>query len=485
MIYDVKGEEGVRAASSLGPRLTTPEEVLREYERLASERAREAVNKLVASKGQIVVGLNAEPWLRPRDSKYAGFKNLDNNTWSPIIRSLPSLRGRAWPEVQQVVISHAFTTPLGERTKLSLRGVGTVRNGVGNGTIAVTLQRPIRGYTNGEITAIFGGRETMVTGKITGRIGDDIVAHLICNGTTLSRPPQTTVFLGRRLFSNVTGFATYTTGDDWNIGPWGDSSQPSSAFSIGMGSDGPTSWELSLQAGIQDSRVEANWGTSFKDGIPFLFGFGKTIKFGFSVAASAIRGVSYSFNADGKMDKDTKIGMAVEASGNGVSLLLRWNWMNQRVSFPIRLLSDFEIPVVLGAAVLPLALAFIGDTFILKPRRNKAKEDRKAAYKLSKADHLSTRKQTALEAQELMKPTAARKAEAETKEGGLVIVSAVYGKVGLSKIQGMPARGEENVDVQVVLQAAVVDGKLQIAGGHSKVRQNSNFDLPGLVVRSY
>ena len=97
---------------------------------------------------------------------------------------------------------------------------------------------------------------------------------------------------------------------------------------------------------------------------------------------------------------------------------------------------------------------------------------------------LAQRKKEALDAMELMTETLSRKLEQETSRNGLVIVSALYGK--LPKIERDSLQDRINkmfsselsmdsetdsipyIDVTIVVQSMVVQSQLHIAGGHTK-----------------
>jgi DnaJ family protein C protein 11 len=94
----------------------------------------------------------------------------------------------------------------------------------------------------------------------------------------------------------------------------------------------------------------------------------------------------------------------------------------------------------------------------------------------SNQEILSQNKKEALEAQELMKETLERKIEAERE--GLIIVSALYGKLPRVSATSPQVLDEQvpYAEVSIVLQTMVADSKLNIAAGHSKSSLVGFFD---------
>lgn len=426
-IYDARGDRGLADASALGPRLTTAEEIIKELEKLEGQRAKEAVNKLVAAKGQLVLGIDATRLLHPRLPP--------NYTYSTLLKRLPSLT----PSLQHATVTHAFSAPLTDSLKLSFRGSATARNGLGGTTLATTLHAPLPYNTQSEWTVVVNPvGEHSVSLKTATRLEDvAIQAQLASQGFNF---PSFSMTAARTLWAGLNGFASYAH-------PSFFSDSEDSSFTLGLASD---NWESQLTASPADSRLESTY--SFPLRVPFTTS--RSIRILLSASYSLARGLSYNLGLTRPFGA-AKLNVTFESSGAGVSMLFRWNWMGQRLAIPVMLAHGFEPETSFWGFASCVAVLWGLDEFYLIPKRKKARIEARKAAREAKAELLESKKKDAEQAQSLLRPLAERKADAEGRKGGLVVLSADYA----------------GFDVTVPLQAAVEGGQLRL-GAVSKVRSS-------------
>ncbi|KAI9031463.1 hypothetical protein DFJ74DRAFT_702469 [Hyaloraphidium curvatum] len=465
-LYDAKGEEGLKMGLAVGSKLTMPDEIFMEYQRLLASKARDAVTELVEARGTIVISLDAEDLVRTDGPPLFAFQGLHEvepkDRWLPFIAGyfarLPSLRVRL-PELRKLSVTHSFSLPTAFGS-LHLRGSGSSRNGIGSANVVASFERPIVGYTMGTAMFSLGGHPSL-TAKVTHRIDSKaMVVTAVAHATTVSQPPILTFSLARDLVPSLRGYAAFSTGL-FSLGPWG-TPQPvgSSSFTVGLARSGQLHSSFELTAGIRDSRAELGVGTRVGDAGCLGTGILARGAVQLSASLSASSGLAVAFEAELGRGAGWKAGMAVELSGSGVALLLRHTWLGQKISVPVRLGGGWDPGLAVHAAAVPILLWWAAETWIVGPRRRRAKAEERAKRGAARAERARAGKERAEEAQRFLKPVAAKRADAEARVHGLIIVKAVYGDLA--------DKGQGVVDVAVPLQAAVLDSQLRIAGGHSK-----------------
>lgn len=157
---------------------------------------------------------------------------------------------------------------------------------------------------------------------------------------------------------------------------------------------------------------------------------------------------------------------------------------------PILLSHEFRSDLVLLTTVLPAISMTAVHYLYLQPRKRRKIRDRLATLRQDNAEFIAQRRQAALEARTLLGEQVRKKASAEARKHGLVIVQAYYGKLdsfpnppadadGALPSETLPSSAEDESvledaqapwwDVQIPLQALVNQSQLIIPGGRAKV----------------
>jgi DnaJ family protein C protein 11 len=208
-------------------------------------------------------------------------------------------------------------------------------------------------------------------------------------------------------------------------------------------------------------------------------------------------GITFSLGGDKRIGKTTRVGMSVDCTyQTGVSLKLKCNRLGQKLTIPILLSEEADFQMALYTFVIPVTGYFVLDRLFIKAWRERKRKERIEKIRLENAEILEKRRKEAEQAIMLLSDSIIRKLEAEESRDGLVIISALYGKLPPSdldsvrvlspqgiqelansikaqfkflKQQDLPvAHREEFIDVTIPVQALVSNGQLHISGGHSK-----------------
>lgn len=214
-------------------------------------------------------------------------------------------------------------------------------------------------------------------------------------------------------------------------------------------------------------------------------------------------GLSVALSGDKKIGKTLRVGLGVEcARDSGVSLrfkylyLTRISRLGQKLSIPILLSQDVDFKLAFLTFVVPVTGYIVIDKLLISSWRERRKLERIRQIRKDNAEILEQRRKEAENAVMLLSDTISRKLEAEESREGLVIISAVYGKLPPSSLEfvrvlspqgikelaasiksqfqflkdaSLPvSHQEEYIDVTIPVQALVTNGQLHISGGHSK-----------------
>ncbi|RUP47336.1 hypothetical protein BC936DRAFT_145844 [Jimgerdemannia flammicorona] len=506
-IYDMYGEEGLQTSWEVGPRLKTPEEVKigsagfvlmtngmrAEFEQQARLKKEQELENLVQSKVLLTSACllefssacMADALVTPALSCFKGefHVNVDaSQVFDPYEVPTDVFSSLARTEVQQLYMKHSFQTQFAPQTIGTVAGSMLARNGIGGGNLVGTVRHTFSPNLWAEVgTCLMAPRILHL--KAFYQIDGDTFVNVTTQSTTFYAPPPTTLTVGRRLASNISGYLTYRTGE-WGLGWWGRDPRfrrEKSAVAVGIGGQGKRStYSLELQTGIIASHISAEYDYKLIDST--------RIRVSGSVSTG---GLSASLGSEHRITQYSWFGMTMECGvPSGVSLKFKCGdddllegtdeWfvsggfnrvsrLGQKIVVPIILSHDFNPKLVFWGAVVPAAIAVVVDQTIMRPRRKRRIADKIKELRDEHAEFIANRRREAEEAQRLLQDSARRKEEVEQAKNGLVIIEAVYGNLSESRESVLiDPEQSPTVDATVAVQAMVNDSKLTIPGGHSK-----------------
>ncbi|KAJ8651470.1 hypothetical protein O0I10_012969 [Lichtheimia ornata] len=464
-IYDTYGEEGLNAKWEVGPKYKTSEEIRAEYEKKERLQREQELENLVRSRGEFQLNLNATGVFDPYEPPvFAGFGQ------PPIApKRRGPLHALTKTQIQQLFMRHTFESQIGAQTRAIIGGSMLSRNGMGGGNLMGTIRHTVSPKLWGELSTSFL-HPRVVTLKSYYSMSTDSFVNTVAQTRTPYAPPILTVTAGRRLYATTTGYVTYRTGE-WSLLGWGgDTSRKMDKSSVALGLAGgqkTSSYSVELQTGILSSHIACEYTRKLPNQVQLRL----------SGALSTAGGITASIGSDHKVSKHTRFGMSLECGlPSGVQVKFRIARLGQKFVLPIILSTEFDLQLAFFGAVVPVSIAVALDQLLLQPRRRKQIKEKIAQLREQHAEYLETRKQEALEGQQLMMEIAARKKrQEEKKQDGLIIVKAWYGCLDNVDFESdeLP---EEVIDVTVVVQALVNESRVTIPGGHSKTNILGFYD---------
>ncbi|KAJ3135203.1 hypothetical protein HK100_002974 [Physocladia obscura] len=504
-IYDSYGADGLQSSWDVTEqRGQTAQQARDEFERMQRQRLETEAERLVKSKGEVHIGLDATGCFgggrrkrRPNTSSYGGlFDSL------------------AFPEISHAFVKHSWDTKIVDGTDLTIQGSVITKNGMGAGTVVATIRRIIDPTCWTETSFQASMKTPSATFKVVKNLPGDVFASIEGTISTFENPPPLGFVVGRKLDSKHTGYMNFRTGD-YAIGSWGtgetgvQKSSPSCALGL-IGKSVHGQWSSEITMGLNGSNLTL--------GVFRSIGWGIRARAAFAVGTGI--GLSTSVSADKRISKLDRVGMSVEAAViGGVSFKLRFIRLGQKFVLPIILSPQLDIKTAALAVVIPLCSAIAIDRLVLEPNRRSKLSARLAKLRSDNAAIIEQRKQEAIAAIQLMAPQVARKREAEELKNGLIIVEAIYGNLvslkrnstvvgsyyykpglernrsenggvstpshmvgavsGESLDQDADAIASEElkwIDVTIPVQALVLNSQLYISGSHSKAHIVGFYD---------
>lgn len=186
----------------------------------------------------------------------------------------------------------------------------------------------------------------------------------------------------------------------------------------------------------------------------------------------SLTATAFSIGASRAIFTHSHLGLRLSIGGvtgtGGITLALTWTRLGQRLALPVVIAPVRDVRVIAFATAVPTLLYLALEAAYLRPRQRRRHDADRAAY-ADRARHRVLRaRHAALQAQELMRVVAERRADEERQRGGLVVDAAYYG-----------ARGRW-ADVTVPLMAAVEAGQLVVPRAVRKDRMLGWWDpAPG------
>ncbi|KAL1116760.1 hypothetical protein AAG570_005232, partial [Ranatra chinensis] len=437
-IYDSVGVRGLETEGwEIMQRTKTPQEIREEYDRLARIREERRLQQRTNPKGNVTVNINATDLF----SSYF-YDDYDLGDNFPII------------EISGMSLMQSIESPLTSRDTATMSGHLSTHNGTGTGGVTVSNKRTLSekgwvevlaGAGNGPLLGLKGFR------TLTKRIFTTAETHLQFAPNGIRTSIDTTVAM--QLDRHTMGYLSWRGGS-------------SSGMSTTVARDtekGHITGTVLL--GVPHSYISLAYTWKLKE---------REIKIKAAVKAGTF-GAALEYAAEKKVSEHSTISALVSVGvPTGVILKIKFVRANQTYNFPIHLCEEVMPSPVFYATVTPLVVWAVVKRLIIDPivleRTERGRQRQKDNYK----NRMAEKRREAQAATNLMSVTFARIRSEEEARRGLVIVSAVYGKLGSSG-EGSAAnqqQQDEIVDVTIPLQCLVKDSKLVIY-------ESTKSQLPG------
>lgn len=448
-IYDYFGEEGLKSTWSVAVRGRSPREMQEEFERERRRREVADAEGLVKSKGDFTAHVDASalfahpsriprrplPGQMQRGAPAAGGVGKEAGLAQP-----PELMGVprtsvTWAErvsrvgCTQLIGKHGFETQITNRTAATFSGQMVSRNGLGGGNLVGTLKTHWSPRLFTEITLSFL-RPHLITTK--GQYTVDANSFFSWQSTlqTLLLPPTFNVTYGQRLSSEstLTGFTSVRSGT-YNILAWGRDLGPGvlvrrepAAVSAGLTKQigEGRGWTTQMSVSPADLSISYDYARPVLGGVK--------LRSGFNIGTGS--GLSAFTSADRRITENVRLSLGLNFSlpAGGVVLRVKVNRLGQKILVPITLSPTFRSDLVLFFAAVP-AIGFTALHYgYLEPAEQKRLKNRLGELRESNADLIRERRTAALEARQVLRDQAVKKALAELRRGGLVVLEAWYGR---------------------------------------------------------
>ncbi|KAK9501125.1 hypothetical protein O3M35_002228 [Rhynocoris fuscipes] len=437
-IYDSVGVKGLETEGwEIIQRTKTPGEIREEYERLARQREERRLQQRTNPKGSVTVNINATDLFSNYEYQY----ELDDG--------FPTI------EVSGMSVTQSIEAPLTNKDTATITGHLNTHNGTGSGTVTVSNKRQ---YSDKGWWEFCGGA------------GSGPIIGLKAFRT-----------LGKRTFANFDSYLQFSNS--------GIKSGLDATLAMHMDKQtmGYLTWRTGSSSSMSTTLVRdvesSHTAVSFLLGIPHSYlSVGHTFKFPkkelklrTSLKAGTF-GAVFEYGAEKKVSEQSTISATVSVGvPTGVILRIRLTRATQTYLFPIQL-SDEPMPSpIFYATVVPLLTWAVVKKFVIDPIQDEQKQSKKQRQRDTYRSRMAEKRREAEAATNLMAVAFARIRNEEESRRGLIIKSAIYGRLAsLSDPQDrMPENiSDDLIDVTIPLQCLVKDSKLI-------VYESTKSQLPG------
>lgn len=452
-VYDHFGAQGLNQSWSLvqrssngGPR--TAAEIREEWEKLARKKKADEVENLIRSKGEFSASIDAtslfcSPDRVPRGKhvlqqigreiaqreKERGNEIGENEEFE--IELPPVAFSERWNRVgvTSLVGKHGWETPITGFTRLLFNGQMVSRNGMGGGNLMGTIRTQWNPKLSLECTTSLM-RPRFGSMKATYGFNEFSWITFIASSSNFALPPMLNVSYAQRLSqkSTLTGFTSLKSGS-YRIGSWGApggrkmrQEPPSIAVGVTSQHGEGKGWTCQTSIALENQSISADY--AFR---PIILG---SPKLSIGLTFGTRSGLN-AFNAmERKMTENVKIGFGVQIGipNGGVSFQVKFNRLGQKLTIPIQLSPEYRADLVSAFTILPLASMVAVDHLYLKPLKRTKVANKLADLRKRNSALIEERRMAALEAINVLRDAAYKKAEQERRRDGLVILQAYYGK---------------------------------------------------------
>lgn len=452
-IYDHFGPKGltrnwslVRRSNAGGPR--TAAEMREEWERLARQKKEEEMENRVRSKSEFTANLDVTSLFCSAD-RVPRSQEVINRLGEEIRRKEEEYRklGLVEPVEDEVPVpevsfserwarvgftslrgKHGWETPLTMYSRLLINGQMASRGRMAGGNMTGTLKTQWNPKFSTETSvALLQPRVASLKGQY--ELTKFSYLSFVASGATFKLPPALQLSFAQRLSekSNMTGFTVFNTGT-YTLGFWGKNIRlpspqtPSISFGISDRIGDGKGWTCQAGLGMEDQSLSLDYAYR-----PAILGSPK-LRVGLTFGTRS--GMTAFHSMERKITDHVRIGMGLYFGipMGGVSVQLKFNRLGQKLVVPIQLSPEYRPDLVAGCTLLPGAGLLAAEHLYFRPRRRRNVQNRLVNLRTQHKDMIVQRKQAALEAIQVLRGGARKRAHAEYSVGGLVIVRAYYGK---------------------------------------------------------
>ncbi|GJJ77190.1 DnaJ homolog subfamily C member 11 [Entomortierella parvispora] len=444
--YDKHGEEGLDSKFDVGHKITTPQEQLEEYARLARETQDMTLENLVRSRNNIVVHVDASNVFHHYEmpASLRGGNIKQKSQTETVMDSL----GRT--KIMQLFMKNTFETRIGNRTNIVLGGSMSSSSGTGSGSVMGTLRHTFSDKISMELGAsLLNPTASIIKGNYN--IDPLTFVSAVAELKSSYGPAPLVLTVGRTLVRGTTGYVTYRTGE-WALGSWGRAFEDRDQFSsmtMGLRSSNENEhYQAEVQAGVVQSRISLDRTWTLDESTRVRVGLGY----------SSLAGAVGSIGGDRQVTEYTRLGLAAEVGLGGVAFNFKVTRLGQSVTVPILLSTEFDPKIAFWATVAPVSALTALDLGYIKPKRRRERAQKLQELRKVHADFIASQRREAEEAITLLRESTLRKTKLEQDKDGLVIIEATYGNLSAGLV----------ADVTIAVQALVNNSQLAMPGGHSK-----------------
>uniref|UniRef100_A0A224XKU7 Putative molecular chaperone dnaj superfamily protein n=1 Tax=Panstrongylus lignarius TaxID=156445 RepID=A0A224XKU7_9HEMI len=433
-IYDSVGVKGLETEGwEVIQRTKTPGEIREEYERLARQREERRLQQRTNPKGSVTVNINATDLFSKYDYQYEydldeGFPNI---------------------EVSGMSVTQSIEAPLTAKDTATITGHLNTHNGTGSGTVTVANKRQ---YSEKGWWEVSGGAGS---GPIIGLKGFRT--------------------LGRRTFASVESYLQFANN--------GIKSGLDATLAMHMDKQtmGYLTWRTGSSSSMSTTLIRdvesSHTSVTLLLGIPHSYlSVGHTFKFPKrdlklkTALKAGTFGAVIEYGAEKKVSEQSTISATVSVGvPTGVILRIRLTRATQNYLFPIQLCDEPLPSPVFYATIAPLLTWAVIKKFVIDPIQDEQKESKKQRQKDTYKTRIAEKRREAEAATNLMSVTFSRIRSEEESRRGLVITSAIYGRLASLSTSTNPFNPQDGmrenmtedvIDVTIPLQCLVKDSKL-------------------------
>lgn len=395
-IYDIYGMEGLNSGLELGPKLTKPEEIKEELERLRRRKEEENFFAHAQSIGSIVANFSVPHYI----DGYGIMKGMG--------------------------MSSQVELPVSKQNTVIVGGNLVVNEAAGSGAASTVLRHQLSSVSYIEFMATAGLRS--VIGLQTFR---QISPHSTATSGLAVSLRDGSINLSnawtRQLSENAVGNIQLVLGDESSISVgWKKKDEKSTAtgeIKFGTSFFGASGHYVHRLSSKSHARIAGRVGSTALD---FEIGGGR------------------------RMSDFSTVRMMYNIGVQGVSWRFELHRAGQKLIIPVLLSTDLNALFVTSAFAIPSTLYFLLQTYIVKPYYVE-REKQKALEKMKGLSaQLTEARKAAKKAQKLLEPVSNRKKNRQLENNGLVITKALYGNSRKVKESGELNEINDDIASQVI-----------------------------------
>eukprot|EP00053_Salpingoeca_punica_P012637 m.113383 g.113383 ORF g.113383 m.113383 type:complete len:552 (-) comp15998_c0_seq1:208-1863(-) len=428
VLYNLHGAKAFTSGVELAPYYTTLAEMKADFE--MKKKLMEEERQMAIANAQVKMIAEVDATALLREKEYEG----DSTLYSLLMDV----------ELTALSVSQSIETPLTERSSLGVSGALVSKNGRGSGNCTMTLSHRHSDSTQMEATVGFGGGRTVML-KLTRSLAAGIVAIFdataqeVDMGNAIGIGFGCSAALYRNLGTHAFGLLKWQVGMDSHMATRvhyaRENFNVSGAIKLGEQND---SIGVTVKRNITDSTIATGSIGMDLDEVRFAIGISHEL------ASKTSFGISL------------RLGLS-----SGVTVRFRYSRRQQEYTVPVRVSEALTVESIVWASIVPVALYVAVRKFIILPYYQAEEKSRLAEQRRKNMVVVAEKKREALAAVRLMQQAVARKVEAEKRVNGLVITSALYGRLVASNTSD-DANVEPPVDVTIPLQCLVKDSQLRL-----------------------